>query len=69
MSRDEKTKSWQDWVNPPYSIIAAGCNLNRDITQFVNSSPLQVVDLTEFENVRILQLFIRDLNSESLILP
>ncbi len=43
MAPDEKVRRWQARVNPAWSRVAGGCNMNRDIAGLLQSSGFELV--------------------------
>jgi ubiquinone/menaquinone biosynthesis C-methylase UbiE len=48
LSPDRNIARWQNWLTPANKLIADGCHLNRNIAQFVTSSPLSLVQCDQF---------------------
>ena len=44
---DERVAKWQKIINPVWSKIAGGCNLNRDIPRLIKSSGLKISEIEE----------------------
>ena len=47
-SRNEKTMRWQDRLNPTWSWLSDGCNLNRPIDEIVTRGGFELASLNEF---------------------
>lgn len=48
-ARRERTARWQDRLNPIWSRLNEGCNLNRPIDQLVESAGFELASIDEFE--------------------
>ncbi len=48
-SEDTKVASWQDRLNPLQNIIGCGCNLNRQIDDFIAQAGLKIMTLDRFQ--------------------
>ena len=44
---DAKVRTWQDRINPLWSRIAGGCNLNRDIPSLLGDGGFKVAEMDE----------------------
>ena len=45
LSPDSGVRAWQNWLNPIWSRVAGGCNLNRKIDDLLISSGFNIVEL------------------------
>lgn len=48
-ARRERTARWQDRLNPIWSRLNEGCNLNRPIDQLVENAGFELASIDEFE--------------------
>jgi ubiquinone/menaquinone biosynthesis C-methylase UbiE len=47
LAPDKNIAKWQKRINPLWSKIAGGCNLNRDIPKLINSSGFKISNMEE----------------------
>ena len=47
LAPDKNIAKWQGRINPIWSRIAGGCNLNRDIPKLITSSGFKIVNMEE----------------------
>ncbi|MGB1142036.1 MAG: class I SAM-dependent methyltransferase, partial [Halioglobus sp.] len=47
LAPDESVRKWQARINPIWSKIAGGCNLNRDIPGILNTGGFEVAELEQ----------------------
>ena len=39
---DESVRRWQGWLNPTWSRVAGGCNMNRDIPELITKGGFEI---------------------------
>ncbi len=49
LSCDTGVRFSQSLLNPFYKVLAAGCNLNRDISGLISAAGLRIVELNQFQ--------------------
>lgn len=45
LAKDDKTKKWQNFLNPFWKKVGGGCNLNRETEQLIKSGGFKIMHL------------------------
>jgi ubiquinone/menaquinone biosynthesis C-methylase UbiE len=45
LAPEARVQGWQDWLNPLWSKITGGCNLNRKMDELIQASGFRLVEL------------------------
>jgi SAM-dependent methyltransferase len=46
LAPESRVQRWQQWLNPPWSRITGGCNLNRKMDELIAASGFRLLELT-----------------------
>ena len=44
-SPDRRVEAWQNWLNPMWTRVAGGCNLNRSVDQLIERAGFRITEL------------------------
>jgi len=42
---DHRVEAWQNWLNPIWTRIAGGCNLNRSVDRLIERAGFQIIEI------------------------